>query len=139
MQNQILAPVFAMVALTAAVLVTMFAARVTTMRKKRIHIEKLADNARFDDLLIDACNPADNFENLFEMPVHFYVLCILLFVMGRVDRFYVQGAWAYVALRFAHSFIHCTYNRVKHRFYVFALSCAVLIALWVRFGLQLTH
>ena len=35
-------------------------------------------------------------------------------------------AWLYVALRYAHSAIHCTYNRVMHRFAVFIASMLVL-------------
>jgi len=43
-------------------------------------------------------------------------------------------AWAYVGLRYIHSFIHITYNRVLHRFAVFVFSSVVLFALWVRLG-----
>ena len=46
-------------------------------------------------------------------------------------------AWAYVALRVVHSGIHCTYNRVKHRFFAFAASNLVLWALWVVLAVQL--
>jgi hypothetical protein len=42
----------------------------------------------------------------------------------------VAGAWAYVALRCAHSYIHVTYNRVMHRFLVYATSTVLLFALW---------
>ena len=47
------------------------------------------------------------------------------------------AAWIYVALRVAHSAIHCTYNRVLHRFAVFATSCAVLLGMWAAFVLAL--
>jgi len=40
-------------------------------------------------------------------------------------------AWAYVALRLLHSFIHVGYNKVMHRFNVFALSALVLLVMWV--------
>lgn len=43
----------------------------------------------------------------------------------------------YVALRFAHTAVHLTYNNVLHRLIVFATSNLVLIAIWVRFIWQL--
>ena len=46
----------------------------------------------------------------------------------------VALAWIYVASRFVHSFIHITYNRVMHRFWVFAFSTLALLAIWVRLG-----
>ena len=36
-------------------------------------------------------------------------------------------------LRAAHSYIHCTYNKVMHRFPVFLLGFGVVVALWVAF------
>ena len=36
----------------------------------------------------------------------------------------------YVALRYVHSFIHLTYNRVMHRFTVYVLSTVILFVLW---------
>ena len=36
-------------------------------------------------------------------------------------------------LRYVHSVIHCSYNKVLHRFAIFGLSLAVLAALWAGF------
>ena len=81
--------------------------------------------------------PNRNFMNLLELPVLFYVACITLYVTGKVDAWGVGLAWVYVVLRVAHSAIHLTYNNVYHRLRVFALSVAVLIAMWVRLLLAL--
>ena len=75
--------------------------------------------------------PNRNLANLLEMPVLFYLACIVLFVTGKVALWGVALAWAYVAARVAHSMVHLTYNNVMHRFRAFALSNAVLLALWV--------
>ncbi len=48
-----------------------------------------------------------------------------------------MGAWAFVMLRIAHSVIHCTYNNVMHRFPVFMVGFAGLVALWLGFFLTL--
>jgi hypothetical protein len=39
-------------------------------------------------------------------------------------------AWLYVGLRGAHSAIHVTYNRVRHRLIAYALSNIVLVMFW---------
>ncbi|MFN7673333.1 MAG: MAPEG family protein, partial [Betaproteobacteria bacterium] len=46
-------------------------------------------------------------------------------------------AWAYVAARYAHSYIHLTSNTVMLRFYAFAASCLMLLGGWVMFAYQL--
>ena len=87
--------------------------------------------------LKSAVNPSDNFENLFEMPVLFYVAALLIFVTGLTDPIYVFGAWAFVALRAIHSIVHCTYNKIMHRFYFYAASSIVLWLMWFRISYQL--
>ena len=71
--------------------------------------------------------------NLLELPVLFYVASLMYFVAGRVDQTTLAIAWAYVALRAAHSLIHVTYNKVFHRLAAFAISNVVLMAYWALF------
>jgi hypothetical protein len=68
--------------------------------------------------------------NLLELPVLFYVACLTYFVTGRTDEWALLLAWAYVGLRIAHSAIHLTYNRVRHRLVAFAASNVALVMLW---------
>jgi len=79
--------------------------------------------------------PSDNLKNLFEIPVLFYVLAIYLFVTRRVDAGYVNAGWVFFVFRVIHSFIHCTYNTVMHRFYAYFISCLVLGYIFVRAAL----
>ena len=74
--------------------------------------------------------PNRAYMNLLELPVLFYVLCLMLFVSARVDLAFLVLAWAYVMLRAIHSLIHVTYNKVVHRLRAFALSNFVLIGMW---------
>jgi hypothetical protein len=60
--------------------------------------------------------------------VLFYATCLYLTVFGLVDDIYVNCAWAFLIFRVLHSLIHCTYNRVKHRFAAYIISS---IAVWV--------
>ena len=74
--------------------------------------------------------PNRNMMNLLELPVLFYVACLTYLVIGRVNEFALALAWIYVGLRVAHSAIHVTYNRVRHRLIAFALSNVVLVMFW---------
>ena len=132
----ILYPCVALVLLTAVVWVWLYVERIGEMREKRIHPQALASSAAAREKLART-NAADNFRNLFEMPVLFYALCLCLAVTGLGGPWFVSGAWAYVALRAMHSFIHITYNRVMHRFKVYVLSSLLLFGLWGGFAWKL--
>jgi hypothetical protein len=49
--------------------------------------------------------------NLFEAPVLFYVIIIIAFVTQQTGLLPLVLAWAYVVLRYAHSYVHLTSNR----------------------------
>jgi hypothetical protein len=78
--------------------------------------------------------PNRNYMNLLELPMLFYVVCVLLYVTAGASSFAVGLAWLYVALRILHSAIHLSYNHVIHRLTVFSLSNAALTALWALAG-----
>lgn len=83
---------------------------------------------------------ARHVRNLFEAPVLFYVVVVIAFATGQSGWLPVALAWAYVALRAAHSWVHLTSNQVLTRFRLFALSWIVLVVLWaaVFLGLALS-
>lgn len=136
-QELILLPMIALVLLTAIVWARLYLTRIGAMRRRRIPPQALATRAGAAALLADVAAPSDNLLNLFELPVLFYVLTILLYVAGLASTGYLVLASIYAALRYAHSFIHLTYNRVMHRFLVYVASCAVLWAMWLWFALQI--
>ena len=80
---------------------------------------------------------SQNFDNLLELPILFYVVGLLAYVSGNADAGHLAMAWIYVATRVVHSYIHTTYNDVLHRMLPFALGTLVLIAMWLRLLLQL--
>lgn len=80
--------------------------------------------------------PNRNCMNLLEFPVLPYVVCLLAYVATDVSAFMVALAWTLVALRFPHSAIHLSYNRVSHRALIFALSNVALVVLWVQVAVQ---
>ena len=127
--HAILLPAVAMVALTIAVWVRMYMARVAEMKRERIHPQSVATSPQMAARLSDT-RAADNFRNLFELPVLFYLALMVLAITGYVTTTALVLAWLFVALRVLHSAIQCTYNRVYHRFYVYLGGSLVLWALW---------
>lgn len=69
--------------------------------------------------------------NLFEAPLLFYVIILTAFVTGQSGNWLLGLAWAYVGLRFFHSYVHLTSNIVLIRFRIFVVSMLTLSALWV--------
>jgi hypothetical protein len=131
-----LLPAVAMVAITAFVWVQLYVQRIGEMRRRRIPPADLATSRQAASVLQDV-SVADNFRNLFEVPVLFYVFCLALYATHLQDALVLAGCWMFVALRAAHSTIHCTYNNVIHRFYVYALSTMLLFALWGWLAIEL--
>lgn len=127
-----------MIGITAAVWLRLFSERIGEMRARRIRPQDIATKQQATEIL-HKVNASDNFSNLFEVPVLFYVLCILAFTTQMVTPFLLGGAWAFVALRGLHSLIHCTYNHVMHRFAAYLLSSLILFALWGVFAFQLLN
>jgi hypothetical protein len=133
---RILAPAFAMVALTFVVWWRMFFVRIGQMKRERIHPQAVATSAQAAARLTDS-RAADNFRNLFELPVLFYAALFVAALTGQVGLATLALAWLFVALRIVHSAIQCSYNKVMHRFYAYVAGGMVLFALWAWLGWRL--
>ena len=71
-------------------------------------------------------NAGDSFENQFEVPVIFFVLCFILYFMNAVSPLVMALAWAFVASRIVHALIHISVNHVPYRFLAFLLGCILV-------------
>jgi hypothetical protein len=69
--------------------------------------------------------------NLYEAPVLFYTVSIIAYISQVGGFAIVAMAWAYVLLRYLHSYVHLTSNNVLLRFRLFAASHAILVAIWI--------
>jgi hypothetical protein len=78
------------------------------------------------------------FNNMFEVPVLFYVACTLYVSLGIESLPGLVFAWLFVALRYAQALMHLTYNNFFHRMLAFwaAFICALL--LWMNLVLLKT-
>ena len=127
--RQIFLPALAMAALTFVVWWRMYVMRVGEMKRERIHPQSVATSADMAARVKDT-RASDNFRNLFELPVLFYMALVVAALTGQVNGLIVGLAWGFVALRIVHSAIHCTYNKVMHRFAAYLAGGVVLWALW---------
>ena len=125
----LIAPVFVMVLLTFVVGIRMYLTRSGEIKKHRLALQKFARRADALEHFRDT-RAADNYHNLFELPVLFYAGVLLALSTGQGGAILATLAWLFVISRCLHSLIHLTYNRVKHRFSAFVGGMFLLIAFW---------
>ena len=77
-----------------------------------------------------------SFNNMFEVPVLFYVVCTLYISLGVEGFPGLVLAWLFVSLRYLHAYIHLTYNNLLHRMLCFWASFICVLLLWVNLILQ---
>jgi hypothetical protein len=135
-EHAILLPPVALALLTGFVWLRMGKDRLTEMRTRRIHPQKVA-TAKQAAEHFENTQSADHFRNLFEVPVLFYALCGYLAITGYTNVLLLACAWGYVVLRALHAYIHLTHNTVVHRFQSFVASTFVLYVMWGIFAVKL--
>jgi len=129
-----LLPMLAMMLITFVVWLLLLFRRVTDSRNNNINIEDVATPDQASEAFGEKTNAVSNcFKNMFELPVVFYAISCLLIFTGAVDQLYVNLAWGFVALRAVQMIVHCSYNRVLHRFIAYLTSSIMLWAMVFRF------
>jgi hypothetical protein len=123
-------PMFAMVALTFLIMFWTLYTRVQALRQGALSM-------RYFRLMQGEAPQAvqkasRHFMNLFEVPLLFYVLCLLSLIKPMNDSWQMPLAWGFVVCRLVQAIIHLSYNNVNHRFAAFAMGNLLLILLWFR-------
>ena len=107
MNAEIFIPMYYMVLLTASVFLLS-----TLIRFKNVLVDKSHTGSELMKIPLPASasqitKQADrNLINLFEFPILFYAICVVLYVTGKVDAYFVVLAYWFVGLRVAHSLYH---------------------------------
>jgi hypothetical protein len=137
-QNAIFGPFFATMLLTLFVWVYMYIRRISFIRSQKLRLQELTTPGMLAQISpAGISNPSDNFRNLFEIPVLFYALVLYLFMTKQVDAMYVNAAWIFVIFRTLHSIVHCTFNLIILRFYLYLFAT---LAVWlIAIRAALTH
>ena len=130
-QAAIFFPLFALAGWTFAILLLIPYKRIKAVVLKQLVADdfKLGESKNVPP---SVSLPNQNYVNLLELPVLFYVVCLVLYVTNSVDAIAIYLAWAFVGFRMMHSVIHLTSNHIFRRFIVFAIGFFVLVAMWVR-------
>ncbi|OYQ63661.1 hypothetical protein B9G53_16265 [Pseudanabaena sp. SR411] len=126
-QEDIFSPFFATMFLTILVWVYMYIRRINFIVNRKLTPKELTPIALAQLSPPAVSNPSDNLKNLFEIPIIFYVLVFYLFITKQVDSIYINSAWIFFGFRTLHSLVHCTFNLIMLRFYLYLISA---IALW---------
>ena len=138
MNAEIFIPMYYMVLLTLSVFLLS-----TLLRFKNILVDKSHTGSELMKIPLpssaaEITKQADrNLANLFEFPILFYAVCIVLYVSGKVDDFFLLLGFWFVGLRVAHSVYHIFINGFIGDMPIRALlwlpSLAIIIWMWIRF------
>ena len=138
MNAEIFVPMYFMVLLTASVFLLG-----TLIKFKNVLVDKSHTGSELMKISLPGSaaqitKQADrNLTNLFEFPILFYAICIVLYVSGKVDSFSILLAYWFVGLRVAHSLYHIFINGfigdMPLRALLWLPSWLIVIWMWVRF------
>ena len=113
--------------------VWLYATRIPTLKKHNIVYDPHRPSEEFHAQLPASVRwKADNYNNLLEQPTIFYAVALTLAILNEGSGLNAGLAWAYVALRIAHSLIQALINDVMIRFALFAAASLVLLVMTVR-------
>ncbi len=132
----ILWPAFALFALTMLVVFRLGSLRWRAVRRRQVD-PRFYKIYRGDGEPEEIAVVSRHLVNLYEAPTLFYAGTAFAFAAGAGGMLLVALGWAYVGLRYLHSFIHLGSNDVLWRFRVFALSWLVLLVYWIVLALEL--
>lgn len=131
-------PMFAMVLLTATVLVILFRSRVAAVRSGQVS-KTYFRIYQGETEPESTAKPARHFANLFEAPVLFYVVCLAAMITHVTGVAMQALAWTYVAARVLHATVHLGGNRLSKRVRAYFVSWLVLLAMWIFLVVSVTQ
>lgn len=134
--NLILYPAFAQAALTFGIGMRLAGLRFKAVKNGDLSPRYFAVNTggEVPEYLAKVNN---NYNNLLELPILFYVVTGLLYTADRVETAQLVLAWIFVCSRYVHSYIHTTYNNVRHRLRAFLAGAVALISMWCLFFVRI--
>jgi hypothetical protein len=120
-------PVLAQVFLTLAMFIVLGARKARAVKAGQVNRQQAALDSRVWPE--DVVKVSNNIANQFEVPVLFYVLCLVLYNINAAGTVAVVLAWLFVVSRYAHAYVHVGSNYVPVRMRLFMVGCVVLLAM----------
>ena len=142
MDRSMLQPVVVLIAWSLVMLAWTVAVRLPAIKAAGVDLRRARGGrpGALDGVVPDKAQwPAHNYIHLMEQPTLFYAVAFVIHLTGTGPGFNAALAWAYVALRIAHSLVQATVNRIVVRFALFAASTFVLIALVLHAAMAVFH
>ena len=130
----ILHPLISMVVLTFLVAIRLAYFAINAVVKGKVHIKQL--RVYDGEFPIDYKSARQHYKNMFEMPILFYVLCVLLLINNNYTQLDIILAWGFVLFRVLHSLSRIPNRDVNLRFILFSGSSIFLMVGWVNFSLK---
>ena len=128
--SPLIAPLLVLVLWSFVMWAWLYATRIPAMMKARVVYDPHRPAEAFHAQLPAPVRwKADNYNHLMEQPTLFYATIFALIVTGCDNRVALFAAWAYVALRIAHSLVQSLSNRIRYRFALFMLGSIALIVM----------
>ena len=111
MNAEIFIPMYYMVLLTGTVFLLSTLIRFKNVLVDKSHTGSELMKIPLPESAAQITKQADrNLINLFELPILFYVICVVLYVSGKVDDYFLLLAYWFVGFRVAHSIYHIFIN-----------------------------
>lgn len=121
---------FAMVVLTFMVGIVAVVTRVKSVKNGSVKIKyyRTMDGQEVPEQLTKSTRC---FNNMFEVPVLFYVVSTLFVILKSNNELALLLAWLFVGFRVAQAIVHLTYNNVLHRMLMFWGAVISVLAMWI--------
>jgi hypothetical protein len=131
--RQLIQPIITLICLTALVWVLMYVYRNMAV------IRGIATISYYQTYTKDVPaewveRPARTFMNLLEVPLLFYVVCLLMLQTDQWDSVQLSLAWLFVASRYLHAIVYIGLNYVPLRLATYMMGCITLAVIWYRFA-----
>ncbi len=121
----VLYPVMAQIILTLVLTLAMGLHRQAALNSGQVSVDDIAlDNRGWP---IRARQFANCYSNQFELPVLFYVLCLIAQITRTADLIFIVLAWIFVISRVVHAIEHTSSNVVLRRGAIFAVGYIVVV------------
>jgi hypothetical protein len=99
------------------------------LKTDKVDMKKTAlDNDAWPGYVLMVSN---NIRNQFQVPVLFYVLCFMFYILDAVTVLALSLAWAFVVSRIIHAYIHMSSNFVPARFSVFTIGFVIMVLMTI--------
>lgn len=127
---------FAMVVLTFMVGIVAVVTRVKSVKNGSVKI-KYYRTMEGQEVPEQLTKSTRCFNNMFEVPVLFYVVSTLFVILKTNNELAFLLAWVFVGFRIAQAIVHLTYNNVLHRMLMFWGAVISVLSMWVILLIQI--